>query len=94
MANNITINIYDRRNNVYSLTLPFIKYQAPTVQLVGVEGDYTYIDNQYIIFGKTTFKFKASSVVGLSKITYAINGNTKEIPINGLKEYEFSITIE
>jgi hypothetical protein len=94
MANNITINAYDRRNNVYSITIPFRKYQAPTIELVGVEGQYTYTDNEYIIFGKTTFKFKASSVIGLSKVTYAIDGNVKEIPLNGQKEYEFSVTIE
>jgi hypothetical protein len=51
-------------------------------------------DNTYIIFGKTTFKFKASSVVGLAKIVYSIDGDRKEITLQGEKEYEFSITVE
>jgi hypothetical protein len=51
-------------------------------------------DNTYVIFGKTTFRFKASSVVGLSKIVYSIDGDKKEITLNGEREYEFSITVE
>jgi hypothetical protein len=94
MANNITINVIDRRNNTYSITIPFIKYKVPEIKLIGVEGNYTIVDDTYVIFGKTTFKFKATSVVGLSKIVYSIDGDKKEITLNGEKEYEFSITVE
>jgi hypothetical protein len=90
---NITINVTDRRNNTYSLTIPFIKYKIPEIKLIDAEGNYTLVDNTYVIFDKTTFKFKATSVVGLSKIVYSINGDRKEITLNGEKEYEFSITI-
>ena len=95
MVNNITINVTDRRNNTYSLTIPFIRYKVPEIKLISVEGKYTIGGNDtYIILDKTTFKFKATSVVGLSKIVYTINGNKKEITLNGEKEYEFSVTIE
>jgi len=92
--NNITIIITDKRNNTYSLTLPFIRYKAPEIKLIGVEGKYTIGNDTYIILDKTTFKFKATSVVGLSKIVYTINGDQKEITLNGEREYEFSITVE
>jgi hypothetical protein len=93
--NNITINVSDRRNNTYSLTIPFIRYKIPSVELVNVDGNYMLTaDNTYVIFGKTTFKFKATSVVGLSKIVYNINGDRKEINLQGEREYEFSITVE
>lgn len=92
--NNITINVSDKRNNTYSLTIPFIRYKVPNVELVSVDGNYMLTDNTYVIFGKTTFRFKASSVVGLSKIVYSIDGDKKEITLNGEREYEFSITVE
>jgi hypothetical protein len=92
--NNITINVIDKRNNTYSITIPFIRYKIPSVELVNVDGNYMLTDNTYVIFGKTTFKFKATSVVGLSKIVYNINGDSKEITLNGEREYEFSITVE
>jgi hypothetical protein len=93
--NNITINVTDRRNNTYSLTIPFIRYKIPNLELVSVDGNYMLTeDNTYVIFGKTTFKFKATSVIGLSKIVYSINGDRKEINLQGEKEYEFSITVE
>lgn len=92
--NNITINVIDRRNNTYSLTIPFIRYKVPNVELVSVDGNYMLVDNTYVIFGKTTFKFKATSVVGLSKIVYSIDNDKKEITLQGEKEYEFSITVE
>jgi hypothetical protein len=91
---NINITASDRRNNSYSLTIPFIKYKAPEIKLIGVEGNYMLTDNTYVIFGKTTFKFKATSVVGLSKIVYSIDNDSKEITLNGEKEYELSITVE
>jgi hypothetical protein len=95
MANNINITASDRRNNTYSFTLPFIKYKAPEIKLIGVEGNYTLIDDTYVIFGKTTFKFKASSVVGLSSIRYRIDEQEEQvIYLDGEREYEFSITIE
>lgn len=94
MANNISVSISDKRNNTYSLTIPFIRYKIPNVELVSVDGNYMLTDNTYIIFGKTTFKFKASSVVGLAKIVYSIDGDRKEITLQGEKEYEFSITVE
>jgi hypothetical protein len=94
MANNVNIIASDRRNNSYSITIPFIRYKVPNVELVSVEGNYMLTDNTYVIFGKTTFRLKASSVVGLSKIVYSINGDKKEITLNGEKEYEFSITVE
>jgi len=94
MANNVNIIASDRRNNSYSITIPFIRYKVPNVELVSVEGNYMLTDNTYVIFGKTTFKFKAASVVGLSKIVYSINGDRKEINLQGEKEYEFSITVE
>jgi hypothetical protein len=93
MANNINITASDRRNNTYSLTIPFIRYKVPNIQLVSVDGNYMSVDNTYVIFGETVFKFKATSVIGLSKIVYTINGDKKEIVLNGEKEYEFSITI-
>jgi DNA-binding beta-propeller fold protein YncE len=92
--NNITINVIDRRNNTYSLTIPFIRYKVPNIELVSVDGNYMLVDNTYVIFGKTTFKFKATSVVGLSKIVYSIDNDKKEITLNGEREYEFSITVE
>jgi len=92
--NNITINVSDKRNNTYSLTIPFIRYKIPNVELVSVDGNYLLTDNTYVIFGKTTFKFKATSVVGLSKIVYSINGDKKEITLQGEREYEFSLTVE
>jgi hypothetical protein len=91
---NINITASDRRNNSYSLTIPFIKYKAPEIKLIGVEGNYMLTNNTYVIFGKTTFKFKATSVVGLSKIVYSIDNDSKEITLNGEREYEFSITVE
>jgi len=91
---NITINVTDKRNNTYSITLPFIKYKVPEIKLISVEGNYTISNDTYVIFDKTTFKFKATSVVGLSKIVYSVNGDRKEITLNGEKEYEFSITVE
>jgi hypothetical protein len=94
MANNINIIASDRRNNTYSLTIPFIKYKVPEIKLIGVEGNYTISNDTYVIFGKTTFKFKASSIIGLNKIVYAIDNDKKEINLQGEREYEFSITIE
>jgi len=92
--NNITISVIDKRNNTYSITIPFIRYKIPEIKLIGVDGNYMLVDNTYVIFGKTTFRFKASSVVGLSKIVYSIDGDKKEITLNGEREYEFSITVE
>jgi hypothetical protein len=91
---NITINVTDRRNNTYSITIPFIRYKVPSVELVSVDGNYMLTDNTYVIFDKTTFKFKATSVIGLSKIVYTIDNDKKEITLNGEREYEFSITVE
>jgi hypothetical protein len=91
----IHINVTDRRNNSYLVTIPFIRYSKPELKLESVEGNYTYIDNTYIIFGKVTFKFKATSVIGLSAIKYKIDDQQEQvITLNGEKEYTFSITIE
>jgi hypothetical protein len=91
----IHINVTDKRNNSYLVTIPFIRYSKPELKLESVEGNYTYIDNTYIIFGKVTFKFKATSVIGLSAIKYKIDDQQEQvITLNGEKEYTFSITIE
>jgi hypothetical protein len=94
MANNINIIASDRRNNTYSFTLPFIRYKAPEIKLLSVDGNYMLVDDTYVIFGKTTFRFKISSVVGLSKIVYSVNGDRKEITLQGEREHEFSVTVE
>ena len=92
---NIIINTYDKRNNVYSVSIPFIRYQKPELKLVSVEGSYMLVDDTYVIFGKTTFNFEASSPIGLSKIVYKINDQEeKVINLNGEKKYTFSIVIE
>jgi len=92
---NITINVTDRRNNSYIVTIPFIRYSKPELKLESVEGNYTYIDDTYIIFGKVTFKFKATSVIGLSAIKYKIDDQQEQvITLNGEKEYTFSLIIE
>jgi hypothetical protein len=90
----ISINVSDKRNNSYIVTIPFIRYSKPSLTLESVEGNYVYQDGTYIIFGKVIFKFKATSVIGLSKIIYRINEQEQVINLNGEKEYTFNISVE
>jgi hypothetical protein len=90
---NINIIASDRNNNVSTIQIPFIKYKKPTIQLLDVQGNYVLLGDNYVIFGRVVFKFKITSVIGLSKVIYEINGNKQEIALNGEKDYELVIEI-
>jgi hypothetical protein len=90
----ITVSAIDKRNVTHSKSIPFIRYKAPTIDIIDVENGIM-LDNTIIILPPNTkITLRATSVVGLSKIIYRIGNNQEQvITLNGNKEYTFSITI-
>jgi len=90
---NINISVSDRRNTTSTKTIPFSYYKLPRIELHALD-NATLVDDTVIIMPpKSTIQFKISSPIGLSKVAYSINGNVKEINLNGEREYILSIEI-
>jgi len=90
---NIVISATDKRNTTYSKTIPFIKYDKPKIEILGVENGML-IDDTIVVFpNESIVKVKVSSLIGLTKIVYAIDSNEQIITLNGEKEYILNIRI-
>jgi hypothetical protein len=93
MEGSISLRVTDTRNITYTKTYPFIKYDKPKVEIVKVDNGILEEDTIIVLPPYTTITVKASSIIGLSKVVYAIDGQEQVININGNKEYTFTITI-
>jgi len=90
---NINISASDKRNTASNKTIPFIYYKAPRIELHALDNAIRLDDTIIIMPPKATLQFIISSPIGLSKVAYSINGNVKEISLNGEREYILSIEI-
>jgi hypothetical protein len=90
---NINISASDRRNTASTKTIPFIYYKVPRIELHAIDNAIRVDDTIIIMPPKSVLQFKISSPIGLSKVAYSIDSNTKEISLNGEREYILSIEI-
>jgi hypothetical protein len=90
---NIVISAIDKRNTTYSKTIPFIKYDKPKVEIIGVDNGMLVDDTIVVFPNESIVKVKVSSPIGLTKVVYAIDGNEQVINLNGDKEYILNIRI-
>jgi hypothetical protein len=93
-SDSIIISVTDKRNTTYTKSYPFIKYDKPKVEIIGVDNGIVQDDTIVVLPPSTTITLKATSIVGLSRIGYTIDGEEQVIYLNGDKEYTFSITIQ
>jgi hypothetical protein len=89
----IVISATDKRNTTYSKTLPFIKYDKPKIEIIGIDNGIILDDTIVVFPNESILKVKVSSPIGLTKVVYAINGNEQVINLNGDKEYILNIHI-
>mgnify|MGYP001146186672 CR=1 FL=1 len=89
----LDIHVHDNRNNSNNKRFFIARYSKPEIEIVRIDNGILDNDTIYVLEPKTTITIKAKSVIGITKITYTLNGNTYNINVNNQKEYTFTIEI-
>jgi hypothetical protein len=90
---NIHISASDKRNITSTFSIPFRRYEKPNIQLIGLENAILEGDTIILLPPESTLKFKITSIIGLTEITYKVGDIEERIRLNGDKEYVLTIKI-